>query len=350
MLPCGNNSEQPICPLSNDVRQRRPAGRLLTSYAPCVSATPGCVQAQSEAYLEELQHLPPQDHVAAVKPLWETLAQAQRDALLTVGLDDLRAHARARAAAAKKAADADTAEALQIAGGVVICLDPPLDEVLEEALARSKERGTWKVWQWGDGDRQFFDSESFRRHLEEEVLTEEQRRALPREEEGVKAVEKPAEAALRQRMVALLQRVQAQRTQQEEAADAARRPSGRRYDPANATRDANIDLITLTLSALQSEHEALYHHVLHPVTACVCDALPEGSRQTTRSELHYEDLEKLAPGEGGAGSTIQSLDLGPCCSALRHLSARKSSLATRLPALCSSTAPSPLCNRPRAAG
>ncbi len=39
-----------------------------------------------------------------------------------------------------------------------------------------------------------------------------------------------------------------------------------------------------------------YHAVLLPVTAFVCDVLPEGQRESTGTELFYEDLDRL-PGD-----------------------------------------------------
>lgn len=38
-----------------------------------------------------------------------------------------------------------------------------------------------------------------------------------------------------------------------------------------------------------------YHAVLFPVTGFVCEMLPEGSRDSGRAELFFEDLEKLVP-------------------------------------------------------
>ena len=32
---------------------------------------------------------------------------------------------------------------------------------------------------------------------------------------------------------------------------------------------------------------------MHPVCALICDILPEGQRETTPSEIHFEDLERL---------------------------------------------------------
>lgn len=51
----------------------------------------------------------------------------------------------------------------------------------------------------------------------------------------------------------------------------------------------------MMLAHLEKEQEALFHHILHPVTAFICEVLPEGSRRTTRAELAYEDLESLPP-------------------------------------------------------
>jgi hypothetical protein len=68
--------------------------------------------------------------------------------------------------------------------GVVVNLEPGLDELLEEALRRSGEKATWKVWQWPSGGVDFYDSETFRRYLESEVTPEELRRLLPSREAG----------------------------------------------------------------------------------------------------------------------------------------------------------------------
>jgi hypothetical protein len=38
-----------------------------------------------------------------------------------------------------------------------------------------------------------------------------------------------------------------------------------------------------------------YQSVLYPVTAFVCELLPENMRESSRTELFYEDLEKLPP-------------------------------------------------------
>lgn len=38
-----------------------------------------------------------------------------------------------------------------------------------------------------------------------------------------------------------------------------------------------------------------YHAVLFPVTSFVCEVLPEGQRESSRTELFYEDLDRLSP-------------------------------------------------------
>lgn len=40
-----------------------------------------------------------------------------------------------------------------------------------------------------------------------------------------------------------------------------------------------------------------YNAVIGPVTAFICEVLPEGVRDTKPGELAYEDLEKLQPEE-----------------------------------------------------
>ena len=58
-----------------------------------------------------------------------------------------------------------------------------------------------QVWQWQNEDgstREYYDAESFRAAVEEEQLDSDLRALLPRPDG--KPIEKPAEAALRQRM------------------------------------------------------------------------------------------------------------------------------------------------------
>ena len=272
--------------------------------------------------------------MAAVRPLWETLTQSQRDTLLTVSLDELRAYAKEVAARNRAAAEVDYAEALA-SGQLVITLEDSVDQVLEQGLGRTKERGSWKVWEWGPEREEFADSDAFRKYLEENLLSEELRGVLPKdattpsnpsnvenssadsqEEEDrdgdgaaatspgaatvtnkVRPTERPSEAAFRQRLVDLMTRVQEQRAAQEDLLAAASRRSaaGRRQDPTLQMRDAAIDLIITMLDALQAEHEAIYNHCLFPITSFLCELLPEGKRKSTRTELYPEDLEKILP-------------------------------------------------------
>ena len=252
-------------------------------------------QGAAQAFLEQQQLLPPLERMAAVRPMWMALTPAERETLLTAPLDEFHAYAKDLVTRNRLAAEVDAAEALA-AGHVVITLDPPLDDVWSQGIARSKECGTWKLWQWPPGNAEFVDSESFRKHLEENLLKEELRAVLPREPEGSRPMERPAEAAFRQRMTDLMAKVQEQRVAQEEAAaTASKRVTARRQDSTATLRDTTIDIITLILSTLETEHESVYHHCLLPVTYYVSEVLPDGSRKTTPSELYPEDLECLLP-------------------------------------------------------
>ena len=62
-----------------------------------------------------------------------------------------------------------------------------------------------QVWQWpadddGKGGAEFYDAESFRNCVEEQHLDPELKALLPKDPPGTRSIEKPAEAALRQRM------------------------------------------------------------------------------------------------------------------------------------------------------
>lgn len=63
------------------------------------------------------------------------------------------------------------------------------------------------MWQWpadddGKGGVEFYDAESFRNCVEEQHLDPELKALLPKDPPGTRPIEKPAEAALRQRMCA----------------------------------------------------------------------------------------------------------------------------------------------------
>ena len=142
----------------------------------------------------------PQELVAEVRPYFESLTQEQRAQELTLGLAELRERARALSEAAR----AQAVEAGDVVGAE-LSAEASLEEVLEEGLRRMHERGTWKVWQF-DG-REFEDAEAFRAHVHDGKLPPELRALLPKDD--ARAPERPAEAALRQRMTDLLARVQA---------------------------------------------------------------------------------------------------------------------------------------------
>lgn len=87
--------------------------------------------------------------------------------------------------------------------GVEFTLEPSLEDVLDEGLRRLQDKGTWKVWQFGNAEH--FDQESFRSHLHAAHLPQDLLHLLPKDDP--KGPERPAEAALRQRMTDLLQQV-----------------------------------------------------------------------------------------------------------------------------------------------
>lgn len=47
-------------------------------------------------------------------------------------------------------------------------LDPTLEDMLDEGLARLKERGTWKLWIWASHtgeQKEFLQAEAFRQYV-----------------------------------------------------------------------------------------------------------------------------------------------------------------------------------------
>jgi hypothetical protein len=59
--------------------------------------------------------------------------------------------------------DADAAER---ESGVMVPEGPGMDEMLEEGLARLRERPTWKVWSCPVDMSEFDDADAFRTHLQ----------------------------------------------------------------------------------------------------------------------------------------------------------------------------------------
>ncbi|CAD7697548.1 unnamed protein product [Ostreobium quekettii] len=239
---------------------------------------------------EEAPPQSPHDRVSFIRPFWETLSQEERVKLLTVSLEDVRARAEAHAERAKALAAKGIASDPQTPQGR---LEPRVAEILATGLQRIATDPTWKIWRWGAEGKPYTDAEAFRKDVEEEHFSEELRRLLPRDEG--KPVEKPAEAALRERMTNLLSQIH---VQLQNAQDAWRR--GQRNPPdqgETVVRDGNIDLVISFLEGLQQEHHCLYQTILTPVTDFVVGHLPLKNRKSSRTELFFEDLEKLPPEE-----------------------------------------------------
>ncbi|GLI67376.1 hypothetical protein VaNZ11_011557 [Volvox africanus] len=249
---------------------------------------------------KDLTQQSPQERVTLVRPLWETLTQEERIKLLSINLDSVRARAKQLAEAARQQAVADAPEGEPL-DPALLELEPSIEDVLEEGIKRLQDKGTWKLWQWPADNAALYDAESFRQHITEKHIREELRRLLPRDEG--RAVEKPAEAAFRQRMLDLLSKVQQSSSVNSlrpsaagvSGEDGATRPYRRRGDPGSHLRDANIELLSVLLEALAKENDNLYHSLLTPITTYVMEILPEGHRETTKLELSFEDLENLLP-------------------------------------------------------
>ncbi len=62
---------------------------------------------------------------------------------------------------------------------------------------------------------------------------------------------------------------------------------GAKAMPPPASRDCTVSS-TLNPNPSYGAWTRRYHAVLFPVTAFVCDVLPEGQRESTRTELFYE--------------------------------------------------------------
>eukprot|EP00878_Enallax_costatus_P016312 GHUV01017110.1.p1 GENE.GHUV01017110.1~~GHUV01017110.1.p1 ORF type:complete len:287 (+),score=113.06 GHUV01017110.1:359-1219(+) len=219
--------------------------------------------------------LNPAERVAAVRPMWEQRQHDERVQLLTVDVDTLRQ--QAKAVSEKQRATAVVEPGVELADYVLT--DISLEEVLEEGLRRLKTKETWKVWQFDD--QEFYDAESFRNYIHEHHIKEDLLRLLPKDDpKGT--VERPAEAALRQRMTDLLNQVQLsnrqaqeeQQTGQQGGARGRRQPRSTPEQAAGLIRDGNVEMISTMLQALEKEHDQLYQSLLRPITTFVIDLLP----------------------------------------------------------------------------
>ena len=247
-----------------------------------------------EKYLADLQYLTPADRIAEVRSFWESTTPDERLDLLKVSISDLRAYTASKVLLIEKEREASIADSISQNVPPPIFLDPNWSDVLESGLKRSQARDTWKQWKWPPGSKAFYDTEAFKKYLQSTILPAELAALLPQEPDAnSKCPEKPAEAAFRKRMSDLLTKIQeAQRAAQEESQAALRRIP-RKGEVVTQTRDPSVDMIIAIFEVMQNEHAAIYQSVLLPVTEFVCELLPEGSRVTTGSELHFEDLDNL---------------------------------------------------------
>ena len=84
-------------------------------------------------------------------------------------------------------------------------------------------------------------------------------------------------------------------SQLQSAQEAWRRGQRAVQEGGEQTRDANIDLVISILDALQHEHHCLYHTILTPVAEFICALVPAKNRKSTKTELFFEDFEKITP-------------------------------------------------------
>ncbi|KAK9824008.1 hypothetical protein WJX72_006929 [[Myrmecia] bisecta] len=242
---------------------------------------------QQEAFPVQDERLAPEERIRAVRPFWQTLSHEQRIEMLTIDVEQLCARAKELDDLGRSRIANEELEAAVRGDGPApdVELAPKLEQTLEQALQRERDKGTWKVWQWSPGGADFPDADSFRRH------------------NNASSVEQPAEKAFRLRMTELLTKVHASTCALHEdvtGSNPMRSGRGQRVTPDQihtAVRDTNIELSTMMLEALEHEHEYLYHAVLIPITSFVCEMLLETMRDSTRTELFFEDLEKLPPDE-----------------------------------------------------
>lgn len=79
--------------------------------------------AQGESLLEEMAGLPPQERITSVRPFWEGLSQEEREALLTVPVEELREYAQRTMARLRKQAGACSVCLCSVCRGVRVAAE-----------------------------------------------------------------------------------------------------------------------------------------------------------------------------------------------------------------------------------
>ncbi|KAL0028774.1 hypothetical protein WJX79_006642 [Trebouxia sp. C0005] len=218
--------------------------------------------------------VPLQQHLLIVQNYWDTLSTPQRQQLLIIDIKSLEQWAYE----VEEKADRQPGMTLQKA--TARSRGPNLISLLLDGLARLARQipgPGWKVWRWPRDERRFGKQTQFRMYMHHKYIGDDLAAMLPKGA-GVPEIAE----ALKYRMVKLAKQA---KTTDQHLMQKQMTKVLQKYDA--------VEVMTVLLAAFEEEHHYLYHLVLNPIIKVVRHALPEAKCKTTKTDLHYCDLDKL---------------------------------------------------------
>jgi len=215
--------------------------------------------------------LPPVSDINGVKSYWGTLTPEQQLDALTINLQTLQERLNASSGKVYDGKEAAT-EAT-----------PDLGMRLQEAVERLQEHGTMKTWSYDGLD--FYQKEAFKKALQESILPEHLRAALPTASQ---------EAVDREALCALLRKVSGIRQQIEDSKitdgyDAEMVGSGGTED---GRHQRLIQGVKMLLDVVAKTDEGLYNYVKIPITS-VLDGRADSNTFDHAAGIRWDALHML---------------------------------------------------------
>jgi hypothetical protein len=177
----------------------------------------------------------------------------------------------------------------------------PFLDILDKALARKGEFGTWKAWIWPATGDAFPRQSDFRKFVIQQMEMASPDTALnlllDYDQSGKQDTE--AEGRFRERMIALRKEVQEALKLHTDRMNGVTVRNGRKVanrrvrlptdEIVSATKEFHIDMIVKMMGALGKEHELFYQYVAQPIAHYLISLMPDDMTdiRTVRSPLLF---------------------------------------------------------------